>query len=97
MTVYVLSWENSDMETLVFSSFEKAYQVAKFIREQLSSFKVTWTEEEEGYSLVWHFEHQGDEESDEFSNDEADKDNSYGEDLAIYPCELDIGLSYLKN
>ena len=33
MTVYVLSWENSDMETLVFSSFEKAYQVAKFIRE----------------------------------------------------------------
>ena len=67
MTVYVLSWENSDMETLVFSSFEKAYQVAKFIREQLSSFKVTWTEEEEGYSLVWHFEHQGDEESNEFS------------------------------
>lgn len=88
MTVYVLSWENSDMETLVFSSFEKAYQVAKFIREQLSSFKVTWTEEEEGYSLVWHFEHQG---------DEADKDNSYGEDLTIYPYELDIGLSYLKN
>ena len=95
MTVYILSWENSDMETLVFSSFEKAYQVAKFIREQLSSFKVTWTEEEEGYSLVWHFEHQDDEESNEFSNDKTD--NYYGEDLTIYPYELDIGLCYLKN
>ena len=58
---------------------------------------MTWTEEGEGYSLVWHFEHQGDEESNEFSNDEADKDNSYGEDQTIYPYELDIGLSYLKN
>lgn len=26
MTVYVLSWHHSDMDTMVFSSFEKAYQ-----------------------------------------------------------------------
>lgn len=96
MTVYVLSWESGNMETLVFSSFEKAYQVAKFIRDQLSSFKVTWTEEE-GDSLVWHFEYQGDEENDEFSDDTIDKENAFWEDMTIYPYVIDIGLSYLEN
>lgn len=97
MTVYVLSWENSDMETLVFSSFEKAYQVAKFIRDQLPSFKVTWAEEEEGYSIAWHFEYQGNKENNEFSNDEIDTDSYYGEDMTIYPYEVDVGLCYLEN
>lgn len=97
MTVYVLSWKNSDMETLVFSSFEKAYQVAKFIRDQLPLFKVTWAEEEEGYFIIWHFEYQGDKENNESSDNEIDADNYYGEDMTIYPYEVDVGLCYLKN
>lgn len=53
MTVYVLSWENSDMETMVFSSFEKANSVAKFILNHLPSGKIAWEEQDED-SIVYH-------------------------------------------
>lgn len=93
MIVYVLSWEDSGMEPAVFSSFEKAYQAAQFIKNRVPSLKVTEAEEEEGYSILWHFEYQ----DNEPSNAKIDKYNYHGEGMTIRPYEVDIGLRYLKN
>ena len=84
MTVYVLSWENSDMETMVFSSFEKANSVAKFILNHLPSGKIAWEEQDED-SIVYHLDYQNDE------------DDMLWDELTIYPYEIDIGLEYLNS
>ena len=82
MTVYVLSWENSDMETMVFSSFEKANSVAKFILNHLPSGKIAWEEQDED-SIVYHLDYQNDEDVNE------EKDNygtSISADSSFYFC-----------
>ena len=98
MTVYVLSWENSDMETMVFSSFEKANSVAKFILNHLPSGKITWEEQDED-SIVYHLDYQNDEDANEdFDDDDEEyKDDMLWDELTIYPYEIDIGLEYLNS
>ena len=98
MTVYVLSWENSDMETMVFSSFEKANSVAKFILNHLPSGKITWEEQDED-SIVYHLDYQNDEDANEdFDDDDEEyEDDMLWDELAIYPYEIDIGLEYLNS
>lgn len=98
MTVYVLSWENSDMETMVFSSFEKANSVAKFILNHLPSGKIAWEEQDED-SIVYHLDYQNDEDVNE-DFDDGDKeyeDDMLWDELTIYPYEIDIGLEYLNS
>ena len=95
MTVYVLSWENSDMETMVFSSFEKANSVAKFILNHLPSGKIAWEEQDED-SIVYHLDYQNDEDANEDFNDD-DEDDMLWDELTIYPYEIDIGLEYLNS
>ena len=94
MTVYVLSWENSDMETMVFSSFEKANSVAKFILNHLPSGKIAWEEQDED-SIVYHLDYQNDEDANEDFDD--DEDDMLWDELTIYPYEIDIGLEYLNS
>ena len=94
MTVYVLSWENSDMETMVFSSFEKANSVAKFILNHLPSGKIAWEEQDED-SIVYHLDYQNDEDVNEDFDD--DEDDMLWDELTIYPYEIDIGLEYLNS
>ena len=94
MTVYVLSWENSDMETMVFSSFEKANSVAKFILNHLPSGKITWEEQDED-SIVYHLDYKNDEDVNEDFDD--DEDDMLWDELTIYPYEIDIGLEYLNS
>ena len=98
MTVYVLSWENSDMETMVFSSFEKANSVAKFILNNLPSGKIAWEEQDED-SIVYHLDYQNDEDANEdFDDDDEEyEDDMLWDELAIYPYEIDIGLEYLNS
>ena len=98
MTVYVLSWENSDMETMVFSSFEKANSVAKFILNHLPSGKIAWEEQDED-SIVYHLDYQNDEDANEdFDDDDEEyEDNMLWDELTIYPYEIDIGLEYLNS
>ena len=98
MTVYVLSWENSDMETMVFSSFEKANSVAKFILNHLPSGKIAWEEQDE-YSIVYHLDYQNDEDvNEDFDDgDEEYEDDMLWDELTIYPYEIDIGLEYLNS
>ena len=98
MTVYVLSWENSDMETMVFSSFEKANSVAKFILNHLPSGKITWEEQDED-SIVYHLDYQNDEDANEdFDDDDEEyEDDMLWDELTIYPYEIDIGLEYLNS
>lgn len=98
MTVYVLSWENSDMETMVFSSFEKANSVAKFILNHLPSGKITWEEQDED-SIVYHLDYQNDEDvNEDFDDgDEEYEDDMLWDELTIYPYEIDIGLEYLNS
>ena len=95
MTVYVLSWENSDMETMVFSSFEKANSVAKFILNNLPSGKIAWEEQDED-SIVYHLDYQNNDDIDEDFNDD-DEDDMLWDELTIYPYEIDIGLEYLNS
>ena len=95
MTVYVLSWENSDMETMVFSSFEKANSVAKFILNHLPSGKIAWEEQDED-SIVYHLDYQNNDDIDEDFNDD-DEDDMLWDELTIYPYEIDIGLEYLNS
>lgn len=95
MTVYVLSWENSDMETMVFSSFEKANSVAKFILNHLPSGKIAWEEQDED-SIVYHLDYQNDEDVNEDFDDD-DEDDMLWDELTIYPYEIDIGLEYLNS
>ena len=94
MTVYVLSWENSDMETMVFSSFEKANSVAKFILNHLPSGKIAWEEQDED-SIVYHLDYQNDDVDEDFNDD--DEDDMLWDELTIYPYEIDIGLEYLNS
>ena len=98
MTVYVLSWENSDMETMVFSSFEKANSVAKFILNHLPSGKIAWEEQDED-SIVYHLDYQNDEDvNEDFEDgDEEYEDDMLWDELTIYPYEIDIGLEYLNS
>ena len=97
MTVYVLSWENSDMETMVFSSFEKANSVAKFILNHLPSGKIAWEEQDED-SIVYHLDYQNDEDiNEDFDDDEEYEDDMLWDELTIYPYEIDIGLEYLNS
>lgn len=98
MTVYVLSWENSDMETMVFSSFEKANSVAKFILNHLPSGKIAWEEQDED-SIVYHLDYQNDEDvNEDFGDgDEEYEDDMLWDELTIYPYEIDIGLEYLNS
>lgn len=98
MTVYVLSWENSDMETMVFSSFEKANSVAKFILNHLPSGKIAWEEQDED-SIVYHLDYQNDEDANEDldDDDEEYEDDMLWDELTIYPYEIDIGLEYLNS
>lgn len=98
MTVYVLSWENSDMETMVFSSFEKANSVAKFILNHLPSGKIAWEEQDED-SIVYHLDYQNDEDvNEDFDDgDEEYDDDMLWDELTIYPYEIDIGLEYLNS
>ena len=98
MTVYVLSWENSDMETMVFSSFEKANSVAKFILNHLPSGKIAWEEQDED-SIVYHLDYQNDEDANEnFDDDDEEyEDDMLWDELTIYPYEIDIGLEYLNS
>ena len=98
MTVYVLSWENSDMETMVFSSFEKANSVAKFILNNLPSGKIAWEEQDED-SIVYHLDYQNDEDANEdFDDDDEEyEDDMLWDELTIYPYEIDIGLEYLNS
>ena len=98
MTVYVLSWENSDMETMVFSSFEKANSVAKFILNNLPSGKIAWEEQDED-SIVYHLDYQNDEDvNEDFDDgDEEYEDDMLWDELTIYPYEIDIGLEYLNS
>ena len=96
MTVYVLSWENSDMETMVFSSFEKANSVAKFILNHLPSGKITWEEQDED-SIVYHLDYQNDDDVDEDFDDDELEDDMLWDELTIYPYEIDIGLEYLNS
>ena len=98
MTVYVLSWENSDMETMVFSSFEKANSVAKFILNHLPSGKIAWEEQDED-SIVYHLDYQNDEDANEDfdDGDEEYEDDMLWDELTIYPYEIDIGLEYLNS
>lgn len=95
MTIYVLSWENSDMETMVFSSFEKANSVAKFILNHLPSGKIAWEEQDED-SIVYHLDYQNNDDVDEDFNDD-DEDDMLWDELTIYPYEIDIGLEYLNS
>ena len=98
MTVYVLSWENSDMATMVFSSFEKANSVAKFILNHLPSGKIAWEEQDED-SIVYHLDYQNDEDANEdFDDDDEEyEDDMLWDELTIYPYEIDIGLEYLNS
>lgn len=98
MTVYVLSWENSDMETMVFSSFEKANSVAKFILNHLPSGKIAWEEQDED-SIVYHLDYQNNDDVDEdFDDDDEEyEDDMLWDELTIYPYEIDIGLEYLNS
>ena len=98
MTVYVLSWENSDMETMVFSSFEKANSVAKFILNHLPSGKIAWEEQDED-SIVYHLDYKNDEDvNEDFDDgDEEYEDDMLWDELTIYPYEIDIGLEYLNS
>ena len=98
MTVYVLSWENSDMETMVFSWFEKANSVAKFILNHLPSGKIAWEEQDED-SIVYHLDYQNDEDvNEDFDDgDEEYEDDMLWDELTIYPYEIDIGLEYLNS
>lgn len=96
MTVYVLSWENSDMETMVFSSFEKANSVAKFILNHLPSGKITWEEQDED-SIVYHLDYQNDEDVNEDFDDDELEDDMLWDELVIYPYEIDVGLEYLNS
>lgn len=98
MTLYVLSWENSDMETMVFSSFEKANSVAKFILNHLPSGKIAWEEQDED-SIVYHLDYQNDEDANEdFDDDDEEyEDDMLWDELTIYPYEIDIGLEYLNS
>ena len=98
MKVYVLSWENSDMETMVFSSFEKANSVAKFILNHLPSGKIAWEEQDED-SIVYHLDYQNDEDANEdFDDDDEEyEDDMLWDELTIYPYEIDIGLEYLNS
>lgn len=95
MTVYVLSWENADMETMVFSSFEKANSVAQFILNHLPSFKISWQEQDED-SIVYHLDYQNDDDVDENFDDDGEDDMLWDE-LTIYPYEIDVGLDYLNS
>lgn len=91
MTVYVLSWHHSDMDTMVFSSFEKAYQVAKFIRDTVfPAYKVTQTDQDDNGYLMWHFEYQG-------SREDDYDDEAYWDEMTICPYDVDSDLCYLKN
>ena len=98
MKAYVLSWENSDMETMVFSSFEKANSVAKFILNHLPSGKIAWEEQDED-SIVYHLDYQNDEDANEdFDDDDEEyEDDMLWDELTIYPYEIDIGLEYLNS
>ena len=98
MTVYVLSWENSDMETMVFSSFERANSVAKFILNHLPSGNIAWEEQDED-SIVYHLDYQNDEDvNEDFDDgDEEYEDDMLWDELTIYPYEIDIGLEYLNS
>ena len=96
MTVYVLSWENSDMETMVFSSFEKANSVAKFILNHLPSAKITWEEQDED-CIVYHLDYQNDEDVNEDFDDDELEDDMLWDELVIYPYEIDVGLEYLNS
>lgn len=97
MTVYVLSWENSDMETMVFSSFEKANSVAKFILNHLPSGKIAWEEQDED-SIVYHLDYQNDDVDEDFDDDDEEyEDDMLWDELTIYPYEIDIGLEYLNS
>ena len=82
MTVYVLSWENSDMETMVFSSFEKANSVAKFILNHLPSGKIAWEEQDED-SIVYHLDYQNDEDVNEDFDDDDFADFAEEEAVGI--------------
>ena len=98
MTVYVLSWENSDMETMVFSSFEKANSVARFILNHLPSGKIAWEEQDED-SIVYHLDDQNDKDvNEDFDDDDEEyEDDMLWDELTIYPYEIDIGLEYLNS
>ena len=98
MKVYVLSWENSDMETMVFSSFENANSVAKFILNHLPSGKIAWEEQDED-SIVYHLDYQNDEDvNEDFDDDDEEyEDDMLWDELTIYPYEIDIGLEYLNS
>ena len=86
------------METMVFSSFEKANSVAKFILNHLPSGKIAWEEQDED-SIVYHLDYQNDEDANEdFDDDDEEyEDDMLWDELTIYPYEIDIGLEYLNS
>ena len=94
MIIYVLSWENADMEIMVFSSFEKAVSVAKFILNHLPSFKVSWQEQDDD-RVVYHLDYQNEDFDDEDEEEIDDEDMTWAE-LTIYPYKVDNGLDYLN-
>ena len=83
---------------MVFSSFEKANSVAKFILNHLPSGKITWEEQDED-SIVYHLDYQNDEDvNEDFDDgDEEYEDDMLWDELTIYPYEIDIGLEYLNS
>ena len=86
------------METMVFSSFEKANSVAKFILNHLPSGKIAWEEQDED-SIVYHLDFQNEEyvNEDFDDGDEEYEDDMLWDELTIYPYEIDIGLEYLNS
>ena len=92
MTVYVLSWENSDMETMVFSSFEKANSVAKFILNHLPSGKIAWEEQDED-SIVYHLDYQNDEDVNDYIKVEVKDTTGAGD---AFFAGVATGLTYGK-
>ena len=86
------------METMVFSSFEKANSVAKFILNHLPSGKIAWEEQDED-SIVYHLDYQNDEDvNEDFDDDDEEyEDDMLWDELTIYPYEIDIGLEYLNS
>lgn len=84
------------METMVFSSFEKANSVAKFILNHLPSGKITW-EEQDKDSIVYHLDYQNDEDVNEDFDDDELEDDMLWDELVIYPYEIDVGLEYLNS
>lgn len=86
-TVYLLTWENSDSETMIFSSFEKALAVANRFSEILKNFEVSDAFDED--SLIRHFEYVGE-------RDSTNSDENYWEELSIQPYVINAGLCYLQ-